>query len=104
MRAVVIGPGRIGLGFAGDLLDRAGAKLTVVGRGDVVDNLEHTGGYRVRLVDQARQQEREIRVRRALHANDMDAVADQLARARVVAVAVRPENLGAIAPLIAAGL
>jgi mannitol-1-phosphate 5-dehydrogenase len=104
VRAVVIGPGRIGLGFAADLLDRAGAKLTVVGRGDVVDNLEDTGGYRVRLIDQARQQEREIRVRRALHADDMDAVSDQLARARVVAVAVRPENLGAVAPLIAAGL
>jgi hypothetical protein len=33
MRAVVIGPGRIGLGLAGDQLDRAGCKLTVVGRG-----------------------------------------------------------------------
>lgn len=104
MRAVVIGPGRIGLGFAGDLLDRAGAKLSVVGRGDVVDNLRRTGRYRVRLVDQGGELEREIPVRRALYAPDVEAVAAEIARARLVAVAVRPENLGAIAPLIAAGL
>jgi mannitol-1-phosphate 5-dehydrogenase len=104
MRAVVIGPGRIGLGFAGDLLDRAGAKLSVVGRGAVVENLRRTGRYRVKLADQAGELEREIPVRRALDASDVEAVAAEIARARVVAVAVRPENLGAIAPLIAAGL
>lgn len=104
MRAVVIGPGRIGLGFAGDLLDRAGAKLSVVGRGAVVENLRRTGRYRVKLADQAGELEREIPVRRALDASDVQAVAAEIARARVVAVAVRPENLGAIAPLIAAGL
>jgi mannitol-1-phosphate 5-dehydrogenase len=104
MRAVVIGPGRIGLGFAGELLDRAGAKLSVVGRGAVVDNLQRTGRYRVRLADQAAEHEREIPVGRALHASDVQAVAAEIARARVVAVAVRPENLGAIAPVIAAGL
>jgi mannitol-1-phosphate 5-dehydrogenase len=104
VRAVVIGPGRIGLGFAGDLLDRASAKLSVVGRGAVVENLRRTGRYRVKLVDQAGEHEREIPVRRALYASDVQAVAAEIARARVVAVAVRPENLGAIAPLIAAGL
>lgn len=104
MRAVVIGAGRIGLGFAGELLDRAGAKLTVVGRGDAIHNLERTGRYRVRLVDLGSREEREIRVRRALRAGDTEAVADEIARARVVAVSVQPENLGAVAPLIAAGL
>jgi mannitol-1-phosphate 5-dehydrogenase len=100
----VIGAGRIGLGFAGELLGRAGAKLTVVGRGEVVDNLERTGRYRVRLVDRGWQEERSVAVRRALPSCDADAVAAEIARARVVAVAVRPENLGAVAPLIAAGL
>jgi mannitol-1-phosphate 5-dehydrogenase len=104
MRAVIIGPGRIGLGFAGDLLDRAGAKLTAVGRGEVVENLRVAGRYRVRLVDQAGEDEREIRVRRALSASDVDVVAAEVARARLVCVAVGPQNLGAIAPLIAAGL
>lgn len=104
MRAVVIGPGRIGLGFAGDLLDRAGAKLCVVGRGDVVDNLRRTGRYRLKLVDQCGDHERQVAVRRALFGSDVDAVAAEVARARLVAVAVGPENLGAIAPLIAAGL
>jgi mannitol-1-phosphate 5-dehydrogenase len=104
VRAVIIGPGRIGLGFAGELLDRADAKLTFVGRSDVVENLRHTGRYRVRLVDQAREHEREIRVPRALFGSDVDAVAAEIARARVVCVAVGPQNLGAIAPLIAAGL
>ncbi|HEV3378173.1 MAG TPA: hypothetical protein VG126_12930 [Thermoleophilaceae bacterium] len=104
MRAVVIGAGRVGLGFAGELLGRAGAKLTVVGRGQVIDNLGRTGHYRVRLVDPGWQEERRVRVRRALPASEADAVAREIARARLVAVAVRPENLGAIAPLIAAGL
>jgi mannitol-1-phosphate 5-dehydrogenase len=104
MRAVVIGPGRIGLGFAGDLLDRAGAKLCVVGRGDAVDKLRRTGRYRLKLVDQCGEHEREVPVRRAMFGSDVDAVATEIARARVVAVAVGPENLGAVAPLIAAGL
>jgi mannitol-1-phosphate 5-dehydrogenase len=104
MRAVVIGPGRIGLGFAAELLDRVGAKLSVVGRGDVVENLQRTGRYRVNLVDQGREHEREIRIRRALFGSDLDDVAAEIARARVVCVAVGPQNLGAIAPMIAAGL
>jgi hypothetical protein len=98
MRAVVIGPGRIGLGFAGDLLDRTGAKLCVVGRGEVVDNLRRTGRYRVKLVDQCSEHEREIPVRRALLGSEVNAVAAEIARARVVAVAVGPRNLGAVAP------
>jgi mannitol-1-phosphate 5-dehydrogenase len=104
MRAVIIGPGRIGLGFAGELLDRAGAKLTAVGRGEIVENLRRAGRYRVRLVDQGGEHEREIRVRSALSASDVDVVAAEIGRARLVCVAVGPQNLGAIAPLIAAGL
>jgi mannitol-1-phosphate 5-dehydrogenase len=104
MRAVAIGPGRIGLGFAGDLLDRADCKLAVVGRGDVIENLERTGRYRLRLVDADRDDEREVRVHRALSIGHVQAVAAEIARARVLAVAVGPANLTAIAPVIAAGL
>jgi mannitol-1-phosphate 5-dehydrogenase len=104
VKAVVIGPGRIGLGLAGDLLDRAGFELSVLGRGAVIENLRRTGRYRLRLVDQDEQHEREVRVHRALCTADEAAVAARVAHADLVAVAVRPENLTAIAPLIASGL
>lgn len=104
MKAVVIGPGRIGLGFAGDLLERAGFELAVVGRGAVIDNLCRTGRYRLRLAGPGCAEEREVRVGRAVFASDRAGVADQIADAEIVAVAVRPENLEAVAPLIASGL
>jgi mannitol-1-phosphate 5-dehydrogenase len=103
MKAVLIGPGRIGCGFAGHLLAQAGYDLTFVGRGDIVDHLARVRSYRVRLVDNARVTEAVVSGVRALRCEDPRAV-EAIAQADLVGVSVGTAGLAAIAPLLAAGL
>jgi mannitol-1-phosphate 5-dehydrogenase len=103
MNAVIVGPGRIGCGLAGQLLADAGASLTFIGRGAVVEQLARVGRYRVRLVQGRSIEEREIPVAAALSASD-PAAADAIAAADLVIVCVGVPNLESIAPLLAAGL
>jgi ketopantoate reductase len=51
VNAVVIGPGRIGCGFVGQLLRASGWDVTFIGRGRVVDLLRRHRRYVVRLVE-----------------------------------------------------
>ena len=104
MMAVVFGPGRIGCGFVGQLLSAAGYDLVFVGRGPVVDHLSRLGRYGVRLTDGRTSRDVEVSGVRALHTSDREAVAAAIASADLVAVSVGPRNLGAVAPLLAAGL
>ncbi|HET9596455.1 MAG TPA: hypothetical protein VFP65_12775, partial [Anaeromyxobacteraceae bacterium] len=103
LHAVVIGPGRIGCGFAGDVLAAAGYRLTFVGRGAAIRALWQAGRYTVRLVDGPRATEREIGGIRALEASDPRA-AEAIATADVIAVSVGTAGLPGIAPLLAEGL
>lgn len=104
MNAVVFGPGRIGCGFAGQLLHAAGYELTFVGRGEMIDHLARLGRYRVRLTDGRTARQTEIGPVRALPTSDIEGVATAVASADLVAVSVGPRNLRSIAPLLAAGL
>ncbi len=105
MRAVVIGAGRIGCGLAAEALERGGYEVTIVARDPaMVAHLNLHLQFRVRLVEGSRTGERAVEVRRALPTTDVPAVAEAIAQADVVAVSVGVERLGAIAPLIAAGL
>jgi mannitol-1-phosphate 5-dehydrogenase len=105
MRAVVIGAGRIGCGFAGDLLDRSGYDLTFVTRSPAgADHLNRVGGYVVRLVGRRSIEERKVTGVRAVPGSDAEAVAREIAVAEVVATAVGAGRLAQVAPLIAAGL
>jgi mannitol-1-phosphate 5-dehydrogenase len=105
MRAVVVGAGRIGCGFAGDLLDRSGYDLTFVTRSPAgADHLNRVGRYVVRLVGRRSIEERTVTLARAVHCSDAEAVAREIAGADVVATAVGPGRLAEVAPLIAAGL
>jgi mannitol-1-phosphate 5-dehydrogenase len=103
LQAVIIGPGRIGCGFAGDVLAAAGYRLTFVGRGAAISALWQAGRYTVRLVDGPRVTEREITGVRALEASDPRAAA-AIAEADVIAVSVGTAGLAGIAPLLAEGL
>jgi mannitol-1-phosphate 5-dehydrogenase len=103
MKAVLIGPGRIGCGFAGQILSAAGYDLLFVGRGAIVDQLERSRAYRVRLVEGSRATEVEVSGVRALRNDDARAI-DAIAEADLVGVSVGAANLTAIAPLLAAGL
>jgi mannitol-1-phosphate 5-dehydrogenase len=103
-KAVVFGPGRIGCGFVGQLLHASGYEIVFVGRDAIVDHLSRVGRYVVRLTDGMRARDVEVRGVRALRTSDVEGVADAIADADLVAVSVGPRNLGAIAPLLAAGL
>jgi mannitol-1-phosphate 5-dehydrogenase len=104
MKAVVIGPGRIGCGFAGQLLRAAGYDLVFVGRGPVVAQLARAGRYVVRLADGRTVRDVEVDGVRAVAISDHAAVAAEIAGADLVAVSVGPHNLAAVAPVLAAGL
>ncbi len=103
MRAVVIGPGRIGCGFAGHLLAQSGYEVTFVGRGAIIDALERTGSYTVRLVKGAQSADLAVHGVCALRIDD-PRVARALAEADLIAVSVGQNSLASVAPLLAAAL
>jgi mannitol-1-phosphate 5-dehydrogenase len=105
MKAVVVGAGRIGCGFAGDLLHRSGYELVFVTRTAAnAGHLNRTGRYVVRLTGSRRSEDREVTGVRAVHAANAPLVASEIATADVVAISVGPTRLEQVAPLIAAGL
>jgi mannitol-1-phosphate 5-dehydrogenase len=103
MKAVLIGPGRIGCGFVGHVLASAGYELLVVGRSPIVEQLERARAYRVRLVERGSAVETEVSGVRALRASDPRAI-DAIAEADLVCVSVGAANLPGLAHLLAAGL
>jgi mannitol-1-phosphate 5-dehydrogenase len=105
MKAVVIGPGRIGCGFAGHLLRASGYDVVFVGRNAaLVEHFNRVGRYRVRLASSVQVQEVEIAGIRALWTGEPEQVAAAIAEADVVAISVGPQNLPDVVPHIAAGL
>ena len=58
MRAVIVGPGRIGCGFAGQVLHESGFELVFLARDpQMVGHLSRVRGYRVSLSDGRRTRE-----------------------------------------------
>jgi mannitol-1-phosphate 5-dehydrogenase len=105
MKAVIFGTGRIGCGFAGQLLHASGYEIVFVGRNqEMVDHLNRVGQYKVQLVQGSEIQEITVDGIKALWSGDRARVADAVACADLVATSVCPENLQSIAPLITAGL
>jgi mannitol-1-phosphate 5-dehydrogenase len=105
MRGLVVGAGKIGLGFAGELLERAGFQLSVVVRDEAVAaNLRRNRGYRVRLVGRDGRVERKVAVCDVRLSAEGERLAAEVAAADLVAVSVRPENLVDAGSLLAAGL
>jgi mannitol-1-phosphate 5-dehydrogenase len=105
VKAVVVGAGRIGCGFAGDLLHRSGYELVFVTRTAAsAAHLNRTGRYFVKLAGPRGSEEREVRGLRAVHGANGPLVAGEIATADVIAISVGPSRLERVAPLIAAGL
>lgn len=105
MKAVIIGPGRIGCGFVGELLSASDYELVLVARSQpLVSHFNRVGRYRVRLTSTTGRRDIVVRGVSAVWSGDVEAAADVIAEADLVATAVGPNNLQAIAPLIAAGL
>jgi mannitol-1-phosphate 5-dehydrogenase len=105
VRAVIVGTGRVGCGFAGAALRAAGYELVFVGRNPlVVEHLDRVGCYRVRLIEGRRIEEFGVDGVRSIHASNVEAVAREVAAADLVATAVGADNLAAAGALIAPGL
>lgn len=105
MNTVVIGPGRIGCGFAGQLLRSSGHRVTFLGRNaEVVDHLNRLGHYRVRLANGRDSRDIVVDEVRAVYVVDEAAALAALAEADLIVTAVGAGNLPAVAPLIAAAL
>jgi mannitol-1-phosphate 5-dehydrogenase len=105
MKAVIIGPGRIGCGLAGQLLQASGYELVFVGSTQaMVNHLNRLGQYEVRLVDSTSAQEMVVDRLRAILNNDFSRVAREISEADLVVTSVGAKNISDVAPLIAAGL
>lgn len=105
MKAVVVGPGRIGCGMAGHALHRSGYELVFVGRNpDVVDHLNRVGRYGVRLVNGRQSEESVVDGVRAVSAYDPEGLAEAVMAADVIATAVGCPSLPAAGALLADGL
>ena len=105
MRAVVIGPGRIGCGFAGQALRDSGYEVVFLARNPVMaEHLDRLGRYRVWVTEGGRTHERWVEPVRAACLRDRERALEEIARADVVLTAVGAGSLPVVAPLIAAGL
>jgi mannitol-1-phosphate 5-dehydrogenase len=105
MKALVIGPGRIGCGFAGQLLRHSGLEVVFVARKpSMTDYFNRVGAYRVCLVDGHATQEIVVDGVRAVSSADRDQVAREITEAGLVVTAVGPGNLPDVAQLLALGI
>jgi mannitol-1-phosphate 5-dehydrogenase len=105
MKAVVVGPGRVGCGFVGPLLRASGYSVVFVGRNRrTLARLNHAGRYRLRLLQGRHAEETLIDGVHAISTDARREVIEALAGADLLATAVGSVNLPAIAALVADGL
>lgn len=105
MKAVMYGGGNIGRGFIGMLLSRSGYEVTFIDVAPaVVGELESRNCYPVRIVSADGHEDFNITNVTAVNGNDMDAAAEAIAHADIMATAVGARILKFIIPNIVAGL
>lgn len=105
MKAVVIGPGRIGCGFAGQLLRASGHEVVFLGcNEELVQHLNRLERYRLRLVDRTKARESIVEGVRAVSTANLELANRELAGADLIVTAVGAASLPCIAPLIATAL
>ena len=87
--ALVFGAGNIGRGFIGQLFSESGYAVTLVDVDQpLLDALNRRGEYTIRLVTNEQSEEVTVGPVRGVHASDVDAVAEAVARAAIGATAV----------------
>jgi mannitol-1-phosphate 5-dehydrogenase len=105
VKAVIIGGGRIGCGFAGEMFAASGYEVIFVARScEFVDHINRVGRYRVRITSKRKIHDVNVRNVRAVCTENAAAVDRALATADVIGVSVGSENLAGIAPMLARGL
>lgn len=105
MKALVIGAGKIGCGFAGQLLRESGYEVVFAARNrDLVEHLERTGRYQIQLVQDQTVDSRIVDGVRALSMDRQNAVIEEIAQTDLLVTAVGEAGMAQIAPHIASGL
>ena len=105
MKAVMYGGGNIGRGFIGMLLSQSGYEVTFVDvAAPVVEPLQQNHRYPVRILDGGSYTDVEVTNVTAVNGNDMDAVAEAIAQADIMATAVGVNILKFIIPNLIAGI
>lgn len=105
MKAVMYGGGNIGRGFIGMLLSSSGYEVTFIDVVDaVVDTLNKDGSYPVRIISNDGHKDILVENVNAVNGNDVNAVAESIASADIMATAVGVNVLKFIIPNIVAGL
>lgn len=105
MKAVMYGGGNIGRGFIGMLFSQSGYETTFVDVAPaVVDGLNQTGSYPVRIISGADHEDVEVKNVNAVNGNDAEAVAMAIANADVMATAVGVNILKFIISNLVAGI
>jgi mannitol-1-phosphate 5-dehydrogenase len=106
MRILIVGAGKVGRGFLGQLFARAGWSVSFVERSEpLLEELRRRGSYTVHLAGPQGRGDRElVSGFTALAAGESDAIAEEVDRADLLAVAVQPADLPAAAALLAPGL
>ncbi len=106
-RAVQFGAGNIGRGLMGRLFWQTGLDTVFVNTSAArAEELNRRGSYPIRILDAYSGDASELTIRRfrVLTADRTDEIAGAIAEADIVATAVGVANLGAICPLLAAGI
>ena len=105
MKAVMYGGGNIGRGFIGQLLSQSGYEVTFVDVVDaVVDTLNRDHKYQVRILSNEGHKDVDVNNVSAVNGKNVEAVADAIANADIMATAVGARILPFIVPNIVAGL
>lgn len=105
MKAVMYGGGNIGRGFIGMLFSASGYDVTFVDVVEtVVQGLNANHCYPVRILSNAGHEDINVENVSAVNGNDTQAVAEQIARADIMATAVGVNVLKFIIPNLVAGI
>ncbi len=104
MLAIQYGAGNIGRGFIGQLLHQAGYEVCFIDvNKEIVDEINRKKEYTICMAEEG---EKTVTITgvRAIHGQDVEAVANAIAQADLVTTAVGPNILRHIAPVIAKGI
>jgi mannitol-1-phosphate 5-dehydrogenase len=103
--AVIFGAGNIGRGFIGQLFSESGYVVTFVDiEPSLLDALNAHRAYTIQIVDNKGTRDVRVSPVRALHAKQVQDIANAISTAEVMATAVGARALPLIAPSIAAGV
>lgn len=104
MKAVIIGAGRIGLGFAAQIAAAAGMDVVVIGRGGTIEQIRRYGHVLVRLTDGRTTESHCVQIAESIDIEQHAKAVDAIATADLVCTAVGPGNLVEVCGLISQGL